>query len=196
MVLPGIVVGMNISELSTDIADVDDKGIVFYRWLCDPDADCCKAVSAYPPLFLRNSQRTLEQQAEKWCTDRCQRNRFWHVEEVMWFCAECTFWYHFDCCETEHSERSYKSVEDLLAMPLVKGGPMGFTGTSPLVMLAARVMRRITTGEVQANTSDYGSCFSKVVDPYNEAEQDLVRKMLERASTWINAHIKCPRCLG
>jgi hypothetical protein len=108
----------------------------------------------------------------------------------MWFCTECKFWYHFDCCDRESSKRSYSNLQDLASMPLLKGGPIGLTGTAPLVFSAAQVMQKIST-EGCPSTCDWKGMLDEAL---GQSAEGFVKEQLEKAGELIGVDVKCPQC--
>ena len=187
---PGLASPIRISELQLGFWASSSGDDFLCRWMFHEGLESCSIVSACSYLLSENSE-SFGQTAEKWCTDGCKLNRFWEVEkEVMWFCTVCQFWYHFDCCRTKPLERPLKTMEDFIAMPLLKGGPIGSVGTSPSVFFAAEMMKRLCAkGGVTA-----GIDFRTYMDGLDYTLDDSVEQMLQNALGWINTDIECPKC--
>lgn len=100
--------------------------------------------------FIFTRVESYPQEAEMWCVDHCKGNRFWRVDEVMWFCIKCQFWYHLDCCNIKPSKRSYNTLGDILSTPLLRGGAFHVDGTAPCIYSAAKLIEMIQADRKQS----------------------------------------------
>lgn len=116
-------------------------------------------------------------------------NRFWQLDEVLWFCMECSHWYHFHCCNSAPSEKSYNTLEDYLSIPLLKGGLAGVDGTAPLVFSAAMAEQRVLADGEESTSRE-----KLVEDSLGCSATHFLEEKLKGAMTYVTAEIKCPRC--
>ena len=132
---------------------------------------------------------SLHQEAERWCNEDCTGNRFWEMSEIMWFCTRCQVWYHYDCCQTPAGETQWKELEKYLQTPLLRGGPFGKIGTSPLVFSAAKVMQRIQQGD------GAGENWEKMLDEIlGQPAEEFLKEMRELAPGPLDSCPTCPTC--
>lgn len=127
-----------------------------------------------------------------WCTKDCPRNRFWKITEVMWFCLECEFWYHLDCCRTEHSKKSYTTPEDFEKMPLLKGGACGPIGTGPLVCVASQVLGQIQQKGGSTATVDWKQLMTTEM---GMSVDDYLDDFFKGMGGLVHTDVNCPACV-
>lgn len=178
---------MNVSGLCTTIPDED---AVLYRWTYNQGPKAERIVSVYSLFMLKKAEGVVQQEAEKWCTDKCDGNRFWKLSDIMWFCLECEFWYHYSCCEIQSSKKSYTQLEDFVKMPLLKGGPFGPVGTAPLAFSATRTMEKI-----RVEGGDTDNDWRELLDEdFGRSSDDFLEQKKRVASGPLTSFVGCPQC--
>lgn len=105
----------------------------------------------------------------------------------MWFCIRCKIWYHYDCCDTKVFTKSYHQLEDLIEMPLLRGGPFGLVGTAPLVFSAVKVMQKVQM-EGGSMEHDWRELMDEVLE---DSAERYLEEMMEGP---LDSEIKCPCC--
>jgi hypothetical protein len=178
----------NISALCPHqgLMDESDESMVWYRFKYTQAKVPVIVCGASPSLLLYVTN--ISQEAERWCHDGCQLNRYWHTDEVMWFCQKCAWWFHFGCCTMVPFLRAFQTLEDLIAVPLIKGGPAGLIGTAPLVFLAAKAIEKLSSGEVElVNWREW-------LETELRCSVDEFIEGMEGVTEYMDAEIKCPRC--
>jgi hypothetical protein len=116
--------------------------MMYYRWQLI-DEQTVGIVNASLSRLPLPMTLTFRKVAERWCVDHCKQNRYWKVDELMWFCRTCKWWYHVECCQSAGLTANYTTLEDFLTIPLLKGGPAGVIGTAPLAFGAAHVVKKL-----------------------------------------------------
>ncbi|KAF9641856.1 hypothetical protein BDM02DRAFT_3133519 [Thelephora ganbajun] len=110
------------------------------------------------------------------------------MDEVMWFCVECEHWYHLDCCEVTSTEQMYSCLQDYMEMPLLKGGLLGPTGTTPLVFSATQVVR-----ELQGDEPAICGGWEDLLEEHLGCSADeFLAERLEGALSIISVEVNCP----
>jgi hypothetical protein len=107
----------------------------------------------------------------------------------MWFCEKCKWWFHFSCCKTTDLERHPCNLTELMAIPLLKGGPLGLIGTAPLVFQAAMVVKILQDGKVETG-ADWEDLLNKSLGC---TAVEFLDEMKE-GSPFLNSEIECPNC--
>ena len=99
-------------------------------------------------------------------------------------------WYHANCCQSAGLRKRYNSPEDILTVPLLKGGETGLIGTAQLAFAAARVIDKgkakptITTDQwMKALEKELGCGVNAFLDGNGQGALKLLTEGL-----------KCPRC--
>jgi hypothetical protein len=134
------------------------------------------------------AEGTLQQEAEKWCTEDCTGNRFWKMTETMWFCTRCQVWYHYGCCQATVNEKQHTQLEEYLQIPLLKGGAFGKIGTAPLVFSAAKTMQKIQGGGTIHNWKEL------LDEDLGQSAESFLKEVRESQAGLLDSYVKCPKC--
>jgi len=87
-------------------------------------------------------------------------------------------------------ERRYEGLEEVLNMPLLKGGAVGWTGTAPFAFAAAKATQQIQSPG-GTTTGNWVDVLKDILG--SSADVDL-QEMMKKASPFIHSEIKCPVC--